>query len=193
MAFPVGPSESKTLELLSRVRGGEDGAWNELFRRHHDQLLFAVRMRLGPDLRKHLQSVDIFQSVALESLRALEGFEYRGPGSLNRFLNTLVTNKIRDRADTFRAHKRAGTVPLPDDISSAPESAYQDPELYERLERSLASLPEDFREVLLLRKVEGLSSKEVAERLDKSDEAVRKSYSRALARLTLAMGVSERS
>jgi len=186
MAFPEGPSESKTLELLGRVRGGEDEAWNELFRRHHDQLLFAVRMRLGPDLRKHLQSVDIFQSVALESLRALEGFEYRGPGSLNRFLNTLVTNKIRDRVDTFRALKRAGTVPLPEDVG-LPEPAYQDPELYERLERSLSGLPAELREVLLLRKVEGFSSKEVAERLGRSDDAVRKAYSRALARLTLSM------
>ena len=144
-------------------------------------------MRLGPDLRRHLQSVDIFQSVALESLRALEKFEYRGPGSLNRCLNALVTNKIRDRVDTFRAQKREGTVPLPDEVGM-PAPAYQDPELYERLENALAKLPEDLREILLLRKVEGYSSKEVGERLGKSDDAIRKAYSRALARLTLSMG-----
>lgn len=193
-AFPTPPDEGGTLELIGRIQEGEREAWNELYNRYHDQLLFAVRARLGVKLRRHLQSEDVFQSVAIEAFKALETFEYRGAGSLHRFLKTLVMNKIRDRADTFGAQKRSGEVALSEsmvealsDRSTARDLSYLDAQRYEQLERCMESLPEEMREVLLLRKVDGFSSKEVAEALGKSDSAVRKVYSRALARLTALM------
>lgn len=220
--FPAAPDESASLDLVGRIRAGDEAAWNDLYRRYHDQLLLVVRMRLGRRLRGFLQSEDVFQSVALDALSALQRFEYRGPGSLQRFLNTLVVNKIRDRADTFGAAKRAGAVPLSDAIAdglAAPPDGggggrdglggaahgaganagtgpgaggpdgvrYLDGPRYERLERALAALPDDMREILLLRKVDGLSSQEVAALQGKSDAAVRKASSRALARLTTLM------
>jgi RNA polymerase sigma-70 factor (ECF subfamily) len=173
------------------LQQGDRDAWSELYARYHDQLLLTIRLRLGRGLRGHLQSEDILQSVALEAFLELGAFEYRGAKSLERFLSQLVIHKIRDRADTFGAQKRAGTVPLDERLASeiaAPESdplQYLDAERYERLERGLNSLPTDLREVLVLRKFDGLSSQEIAARLGKSDEAVRKTYSRALARLSL--------
>jgi RNA polymerase sigma-70 factor, ECF subfamily len=183
--FPPAPEESVSVELVRRIQGGERAAWNELFARYHDQLLLAVRLRLGAGLRRHLESEDIFQSVALEALRDLERFEYRGQGSLERYLTTLVLNKLRDRADTFAAAKRAGTVPL-DELTAASlaarEPAYHAP-AFERLERALNSLPPAQRELIVLRKLEGLSGQELAVRLGTSEEAARKAYSRALAQL----------
>lgn len=197
-AFPSPPDERESLELVARIQRGDRAAWDGLYSRYHDQLLLAIRMRLGSGLRRHLQSEDILQSVALEAFQELDAFEYRGRGSLERFLQRLVIHKIRDRADTFRAEKRAGAVPLDEEVSrslSAPDAesdGYHDGERYERLERALRALPEDLREVLLLRKLDGLSSKETAERLGKSDDAVRKTYSRALARLTLLVAEPQR-
>ena len=173
------------MELVARIREGDRAAWDELYRRYHDQLLLAVRMRLGSALRGHLESEDIFQSVALEAFRDLERFEYRGPGSLEAFLRTLVVNKIRDRADTFGALRRSGAVPLEE--ANAPAigdgPAYHDSERFELLERALNALSVEQREVIVLRKLEGLTSREVAERLGTSDEAARKAFSRAMARL----------
>jgi RNA polymerase sigma-70 factor (ECF subfamily) len=191
--FPASPDESASLELVRRIQDGDRAAWNELYERYHDQLLLAVRMRLGAGLRRFLQSEDIFQSVALEAFRALERFEYRGQGSLENFLKTLVLNKIRDRADTFGAQKRAGSVTLDEELagtlaSGAGEPGYHDAGRYERLERALEALPAEQRELILLRKLDGLSSQEVAQRLGLSDEAARKAYSRALARLTTLIG-----
>jgi RNA polymerase sigma-70 factor (ECF subfamily) len=76
-------------------------------------------------------------------------------------------------------------VPLED---AAPEPggagpAYHEPEQYEELERALARLDRDQREVVLLHRIEGLPSKEVAARMGRTDVAVRKLYSRAVARL----------
>jgi RNA polymerase sigma-70 factor (ECF subfamily) len=194
--FPAAPAEADTLEILRRIRADDERGWDELYRRYHDPLLFAVRARMGPRLRAALESEDVFQSVALAALRALPRFEYRGPGSLLRYLRRLVANKIRDRADSVRAQKRRGAVPL-DEVhsaeiaASAPPPAYAAGERYERLERCLAQLPPDFREVILLRKVDGLSSREAAQRLGRSDEATRKLYSRALARLSALMAEYE--
>lgn len=195
--FPSPPDENASLELVARLKQGDQRAWEELYARYHDRLLLAARTRLGQGLRRFLQSEDILQSVALEAFRDLRAFEYRGKGSLDRFLHRLVLNKIRDRADTFGAQKRSGAVALDDarlDEIAEPERAdigYRDGERYEQLERCLAALPDDLREVLLLRKIDGLGSKEIAERLGKSDDAIRKSYSRAVARLTILVAQAQ--
>lgn len=185
--LPPAPDARSSIELVNRLRGGDRDAWTELYARYHDQLLLTIRLRLGRGLRGHLQSEDILQSVALEAFLELGAFEYRGAKSLERFLHHLVLNKIRDRADTFGAVKRAGTVPLDEEVAApdSEEPRYLDGDRYEKLERALNALPADLREVLVLRKFDGLSSQEIAERLGKSDDAVRKAYSRALARLSL--------
>ena len=183
------------MDLVQRIRAGDRAAWDELYARYHDQLLLAVRMRLGAGLRRHVESEDIFQSVALEAFQALGRFEYRGTGSLERFLRTLVVNKIRDRADLFAAEKRGGAHaprPLEESIPAPGEPlGYHDAERYERLERALNALAPDERQLIVLRKLEGLSSQEVAAQLGCSDEATRKAFSRAMARLTtLLQGAS---
>lgn len=193
--WPKTSDDAETRDLVRRIQVGEESAWTELYRLYHDELLFLARARLGPGLRSALQSEDIVQSVALEALRELRRFEVREPGGLRRFLRGLVLNKIRDRADTYSAAKRAGSVPLTAEhveTIAAPEarSPYTDPG-YERLERALAALPAEMREVIMLRRIEELSSQATAARLGKSDDAVRKLYSRALARLAVLIGEAE--
>jgi RNA polymerase sigma-70 factor (ECF subfamily) len=190
--FPTPPDEQFTLELLGQIREGDQEAWDRLYRRYHDELLFAVRARLGGRLRSYLESEDVLQSVALEAFVALPNFEHRGQGSLRHFLHRLILNKIRDRADYFGAQKRSGSVPLTDQLeenlpTGQDEPQYLDGDKYDRLEQGLQKLPEDLRTVVILRKVEGLSSKEAATEMGKSDVATRKLYSRAMAKLAALM------
>ncbi len=187
------PGDARTVELVRRMQAGEEAAWNELYRAYRDDLLFYVRARMGNQLRAAFQSEDVLQSVALEAFRELPRFEPRGSGSLRRFLHVLVHNKLCDLADRQGASKRANSVPLTDALAAelrgdtAAELAYTDP-VYERLERAVQRLPEDMREVLLLRRFDGLSSQEVAQQLGKSDDVVRKLHSRAMARLAIEIG-----
>lgn len=188
--FPFAPPPGllATREVLARIREGDRAAWDALYRRWHDELLFVARARLGAKLRACLESEDILQSVALEAFEELPRFEPQRDGSLRKFLHTLVVRKIQDRADTFSAAKRSGAVPLTDTVAgtlaNAGEPRYHDTARFERLERGLALLPEEMRRVLVLRKVDGLSSKEAAALLGKSDAATRQLYARALARLS---------
>ncbi|MCA8972702.1 MAG: sigma-70 family RNA polymerase sigma factor, partial [Planctomycetes bacterium] len=150
-----------------------------------------------------LQSEDILQSVALEAFRDLPRFEPRAPGSLRAFLHKLVINKIRDRADFHSAKKRGAALSLETsmlgdvgmgDSDHGEGPRFYDSERYERLERALDRLPDDMRQAIVLRRFEGLSSREAADAMGKTDDAMRKLYSRALARLTLLVsGPDERS
>lgn len=203
-AFDAGPGsdhDALTVDLVARVRGGDSAAFGELYQRYHDELLFAVRVHLGPELRAKLESEDILQSVVVDAFRALPRVRAETSEGLRHYLHTMVVNKIRGRAQHFDADRRAGDVPLtPSRAAEVPDPAqtrvdpdvgeprYNDSARYERLERALAALPEDMRRVILLRKIDGLASKEVALMLGKSDEAARKLYSRAMARLTILLG-----
>jgi RNA polymerase sigma-70 factor (ECF subfamily) len=177
---------------MARVRDGDNAAFGELYQRYHDELLFAVRAHLGPRLRSKLESEDILQSVAIEAFRSLPRMDAERTISLRHYLHAMVVNKIRGRADHFDALKRAGDVPLTpsraSNIAQEEEPRYHDGERFERLETAMQALPNDYRRVITLRKVDGLSSKDVAELLGKSDASVRKLYSRALAHLTLLLG-----
>lgn len=186
--FAIDPA---TLELFSRVRDGDSAAFGDLYRRYHDELLFAVRAHLGPALRARLESEDILQSVAVDAFRALSRIDVDSPDGLRRYLHVMVVNKIRGRADHFGAIKRAGDVPLTpsraEGLHGEGEPRYHDAPRFERLERALGALPDDMREVIVLRKIDGLPSQQVATELGRSDAAVRKLYSRAMARLTLLL------
>jgi len=188
--FPPAPTERETVDLVTRAQAGDQGAWRRLYERHHDELLFAIRQGLGPRLRASLESEDVLQSALLEAVKALPRFTDRGEGGLRAFLHRLALNKIRDRADTYGARKRSGGVPLTDTMADAiPDAAspptYHDAPRFERLERALQKLPPEMREIILLRRVEGLSSKEAAGRLGRNDAAARKLFSRAIAKLAL--------
>ena len=186
----------ESLELVRRIQQGDSGAWDALYLRYRDQLILSIRCRLGPALRARLQSEDILHSVFKDALQDLHSFVPEHARSLNHYLHTCVLNKIRNKADYFGAQKRRGEVALssslverlPNPIDQAPE--YHDSPRYAALEAALARLPEEMRELVLLRRVEELSNLEVAELVGKSPEATSKAYNRAMARLATLMGKS---
>lgn len=192
---PLAVGEEPTLELVARARAGERGAWDELYRRVHDPLLFAVRARLGARLRGALESEDVLQSVVKDVLVDLERFEPRGPGSLQRWLATCVLNKIRSHAQRQAVREAVELVEpealeraMPRESRGTGELRYLAGERFARLERALDALSEEMREVVLLRAIEGRGNAETAARLGKRPDATSKLYNRALARLALAVG-----
>ena len=188
---PFSNGEEPTLELVARARAGERGAWDDLYRRVHDPLLLAVRARLGAKLRGALESEDVLQSVIKDALADIERFEPRGPGSLQRWLATCVLNKIRTHSRRQAVRERV-ELAAPDALEHAApgtqEPRYLASERFERLERALGALPDDMREVVLLRAIEGRPNAEAAELCGKHPDATSKLYNRALARLALAVG-----
>lgn len=179
-----------SVDLVRRIHAGDDAAWEALYLRYRDPLLLSIRCRLSSKLRSRLTSEDILHSVIKDALGDLRRFEHRGPGSLGHYLHACVLNKIRNKADYHAALKRAGDVPLSDELLGVLptpglelEPGYVDGERFERLERALGDLPADVRELVLLRLVEGATNQEAAAIVGKTPEAASKAYCRGMARL----------
>ena len=103
---------------------------------------------------------DVTQEAMLRAFRAFDG--YRG-GDAKAWLLAIVRNCHYTAAGQTRK-----TVPLPEDSQIAsdapdPERSAIDRDRARKLNRAIASLPEEFRETLVLREMEDLSYREIAE------------------------------
>jgi RNA polymerase sigma-70 factor (ECF subfamily) len=122
-------------------------------------------------------------------LRALRGFERFRPGTnIKAWLYTILH---RVRTDAFRrAGRRVQTEELSSDGPAVPASQESLVWGGEAVERALASVPEVFREAVLLRDVEELSYAEIAAALDVPQGTVMSRISRGRALLRRALGES---
>lgn len=107
---------------------------------------------------------DVVQDAMLRAFRAFDGF--RG-GDIKAWLLAIVRNCCRSAHGNTR---RRGHVPLPEDDAGAIPSADADPEVQavrasesRRVNAAIALLPNEFREVLILREMEEMSYREIAE------------------------------
>jgi RNA polymerase sigma-70 factor (ECF subfamily) len=186
--------DQKTQHLVAMAKGGDESALNQLCKVYWSRVLWIVRLRMGKELRSKLESMDMVQDVLLCVFRDLEGFTYRSEGDFLRWLSKLVENRLRGKATKLHAGKRdirkevrldshgpttSGKLVGPIETTT-PSVIMSRREDLARLEKAIDALKPEYREIIVLTKIEGLSYKEIADRLGKSDEAVRKLVSRAL-------------
>ena len=164
-----------------------------LFERQRRRLTVLAHYRMGPQLRGLVETDDILQETLLKAFQQLEHFTYRTPGSFSRWLARIMDHVIADSARYHGRQKRNAAEVIPLRSASMPEGPEpadsrtpsrllaQD-ERFRALLRELDKLPDDYRQVILLTKLEGLSTQEVAETMGKSREAVALLLHRALKR-----------
>jgi RNA polymerase sigma-70 factor, ECF subfamily len=183
-------------DLLREARHGSPEALGELYARYGGRLLAFIRMKLGRDLRARVESRDILQSALLKSFQHLDQFEGGDGASLMGWLVRIAENEIRDQADYQHRQRRdvSAASPLDDAIEMVPAavrsalSAAVLNEQFERLGAALEALDPDHRQVIVLRKLEERSFRDVAARMGRSEDACRMLLARAMVELTLAMG-----
>ncbi len=181
--------------LFTQARGGSPEAIGALFERYGNRLHALIRLRLGPDLRRRLESRDILQATLLKAFKGIERFDGSGTRSLMAWMGTIAQAEICDQADFYGRQKRDSgrDTSLDMKVERVVErvrtevSRLQLKEDAERLERAIEALDEAHREIVLLRSFEELSFREAGERLGKSPDAARMLFARAMAALTLKM------
>jgi RNA polymerase sigma-70 factor (ECF subfamily) len=186
--------QNDDLALLSRARGGSAEAVSQLFERHAGKLLALIRLRMGPSLRARLESRDVLQATLLKAFQALESFKGAGATTLVAWMAQIAANEIRDQAEFHRRARRdaARDIALLEDHGAAAtlRSALSELILSEEqleLERALEALPDQYREVIVLRRLEELSYAEIGERMKRSPDACRMLFARAMAALVAAI------
>lgn len=153
-------------ELVDRARQGDPGALQQLYQRHADMVYRRLTRLVGPDPERD----DLLQEVFIALFDALG--RYRGEASLRTFVYRITANKAYDhlKRRTRMAKRQVlsdsageGQSPAP-----SPERLAQSQQDAALMWRSLDSLKPKKRIAFVLRVVEGLSLKEIAEQVGAS-------------------------
>ena len=175
-------SPTSTFELLEQARAGDREALSRAFEKYQRRLAVLVHFKLSHRARAFAEVDDIVQETLLRAFRDVAKFSYQSPGSFLRWLSSIADHVIVDRVRYQGRECRAGeAVPFrsesnplgPDPADSrTPSRLFAQREAVERLLARLEALPEDYRKVLLMARIEGLSTAEIAAQLGKSRESV---------------------
>ncbi len=195
-------SPSSTFTLLEKARSGDQEALSRAFEKCRRRLAVLVHFKLTPRRRDPAEVDDLVQEVCLRACRDLDRFVYRSPGSFFRWLATIADHVIVDRARYVSRERRAGEeVPFrspsnpagPEPVDTkTPSRLFAQEEAIRRLLARLELLPDDYRQAILMAKIEGLSTAEMAERLGKSRETVALLVYRAVKRFRALSDGAER-
>jgi RNA polymerase sigma-70 factor (ECF subfamily) len=191
---PKPASADDDAELVGRIAGHDQAAFEVLTRRHNGRLFRVARAILKDDA----EAEDALQDAYLDAYRHIDDFH--GGARLSTWLTRIVINQALMR---LRKHKRdrivvpfgdgSGTEPdqaeadVADERSESPPGATLRAEIRRALERRIDELPTAFRTVFVMREVEDMTVDETAECLSIPAATVRTRLFRARALLREAL------
>lgn len=162
-------------EMVVRAQRGDTAALEELLAAVAPTVLrFARRM-----CKSDADADDVVQDTLLAAATHLTDFE--GRSSLSSWLFALARSACarKRRGLANRPAEDAAVLVAHADPRPSPESQAEAGELAAALERALAAMPEDYREVLVLRDLEGLTAPEAAEAIGIGVDALKSRLHRA--------------
>jgi RNA polymerase sigma-70 factor (ECF subfamily) len=193
--------EADTDELLAQAGAGDDAARQHLLVRHRDRLLRMVALHLDRRVAARIDPSDVVQEALLDAAAKLSGYLRDRPLPFYCWLRRLAWERlVKLHQYHLRVRKRSAlreeqSLPQLNDESaqelarhlaaslSSPSRDLLRKELRRRVQAALAALPERDREVLALRYLEQLSTREIAALLQTTEGAIKTRHLRALGRL----------
>lgn len=181
-------------QTVASASEGDRDALEALLQRFLPELRAFARLHMGP-LAQLESSSDVVQSVCRRVLEGLDDFEYRGEAAFRKWLLVACANRLRDKQRYWLREKRDPRGGKDVEGSTGDQVAeFRTPsgesirrEEIVRLENALDRMPEEYRQVVTLSRLGGLSHAEIAVELGKSEGATRMLLHRALARLGLEL------
>jgi RNA polymerase sigma-70 factor, ECF subfamily len=181
-SMPAGTSHE--LELIDRVRRGENELFYELVR-PYERRVFAAAMAI---LRNESDAEDVAQEAMLKALRAIR--QFRADARFSTWLIQITVNEALMRRRKDRNHVIEAIDDRRDEESDyaprdfadwreIPSEALERKEVRQRLAQALASLDRKYREVFVLRDMEQLNIQETADALGISIASVKTRLLRA--------------
>jgi RNA polymerase sigma-70 factor (ECF subfamily) len=183
---------------LAAARGGSNEALGQALETCRPYLLLIAQRQVGPDLHAKDSASDLVQETFLEAKRDFAQFQGSTEGELLAWLRELLLNNLGYFTARYRAtHMRdvAREVAVDNGDSSAnpraglaadtpsPSAQVMEREQARALQEALARLPADYCQVLTLRYQEGRSFEEIGQLTNRSPDAARKLWGRAMDRL----------
>jgi RNA polymerase sigma-70 factor, ECF subfamily len=191
--------------LLALARNGDDSALGQLLERYRTYLTLLARLQVGRRLQGKADPGDMVQETFFEAAKNFG--QFRGESEpeftawLRQILAGCLSHLVRRYYGTQARDVRMERV-LGEELDrssraidaalvaghSTPSQRASRREQAVLLADALGLLPADYREVIILRHLEGLTFPEVAERMTRSLDSVEKLWVRALPKLRRALG-----
>src|SRR4051794_27622170 len=186
--------------LLALARAGEPDALGRLLERYRDYLAILARVQIGRRLQRKVEAGDLVQETFLEAHWAFDRFRGGSEGELVQWLRQILAARggmvVRHYFGTQRRNADLERE-LSDELDqssrllggafvasgTSPSQGAVRREQAVILADALARLPEDYRTVIRLRHLDGLTFPDVAQQMDRSVDAVEKLWARALVQL----------
>ncbi len=193
--------------LLQRARTGDRQALDRLFAVCRNYMNIVARTQVESWLQAKFDPSDLVQQTLLEAYRGFEGFEGGTEAEWLVWLRRILTRNAVDLARHYGATEKrrvsreaslgtpgqdsAPGVPEPMDCQDSPSKLLLSKERELFLADALTRLDDDYREVILLRNLQGLPFDEVAQRMQRSRPAVQMLWMRAIRKLQELLGSTE--
>ncbi len=197
---PVHPHMEATptivADLVYRARSGDAEAAGVLLEKYRPYLRILAQRLLDQNLAARLDASDLVQQTCLSVLGRLPQFDGREEGQFIAWLRTIHEHNIQDAIrDHLKTGKRAAGREIALDTeqlaaqlrASSPSQRVLVGESAARLAAALQDLPDDQREAVRLRYLEGRSLAEIAERMNRTSVAAAGLVKRGLIQLRKTM------
>jgi RNA polymerase sigma-70 factor (ECF subfamily) len=191
--------------LLDALRRGDAAAQGMIVARYRPWLRLLARLQIESRFRGKFDASDVVQQTLLEACRAFPQFRGQTEPELMAWLRQILAHVLAHEIRRYRgtqrrdlaremsleqslaeSSQRLGAALADAGPSPSQQAAQHEQELL--LAAVLDRLPEEYRTVIILRNLEGLSHEEIARRMGRSTSAVRMLWVRALARLRQEAG-----
>jgi RNA polymerase sigma-70 factor (ECF subfamily) len=192
------------MSLIEQFRAGHSDAGNELLKNYEPYLRLLARVQMESRFTAKFDAADLAQQTMIAAVRDFPNFRGNSDAEfaawLRQILAHVLAHEIRryhgtqkrdlsrevslDQTVSESAQRLADMLPA---TATSPTQAVVRHERQVHLARALDQLPADYREVIVLRHLEGLSHEQIAARLGRNPGAIRMLWVRALARLRAVM------
>lgn len=185
------------VQLLERVRGGDDRAAEEIVSRYQVEILREIRLRLtDPRMRRAIDSIDICQSVFgnFFARMTLGQFDLESPAQVRQLLVAMARNRLNDwvrRQQAQRRDQRREVALLEGDAApagNADGTPSQQVSAAELIRECRKRLTIDELQIVQQR-IDGKSWGEIGQQLGLTADAARRRHARAIERVTQEMGL----
>ncbi len=186
--------------LIAQARNGSDRALGQLLELYRSYLMLLARVQVGRSVQSKVDPSDLVQETYLQAHRHFGGFRGASEAELMAWLRKIMAERGAKLARRYFGSRQRDVrleQQMHDDLDqsscqlervlpvadTSPSQRAMRRERAVLLANALEALPADYREVILLHHMEGLSMSEVATRMGRSYDSVRKLWVRSMIKL----------
>jgi RNA polymerase sigma-70 factor (subfamily 1) len=189
---------------VQRAVAGEPDALVTLLQRYHGRVLAFIERQLPQALQTQLEPGDVLQDTYFKAFRLIGTLRADDVETFVRWLLSIARNQIVDALRRHSAAKRGRLAAIGGQFDVEDESlvlTVQELGIYERtpsksaiarelmdtVAQSISRLPEAYRDALRFRYIDGISPREIAAKMGRTERAVHELCHRALKSLRLEL------